>query len=121
MCFRSSTGFTIRVGRNNIQNDVLTLKNSAKTDVWLHAQEIHGSHVIISCAGTQPDEGTLMEAAALAAYYSQARDSGKVPVCYTLVKHVKKPNGARPGMVIYTDYKTIYAEPSEELVNRLKA
>lgn len=120
MCFKSSTGLTIRVGRNNTQNDALTLKNSAKTDVWLHAQEIHGSHVIISCAGTEPDETTLNEAACLAAYYSQARSSGKVPVCYTLVKHVKKPNGARPGMVIYTDYKTINAEPDESLVNKLK-
>lgn len=121
MCFKSSTGFAIRVGRNNTQNDVLTMKNSAKTDIWLHAQEIHGSHVIISCAGTEPDGETVKEAACLAAYYSQARGSGKVPVCYTLVKHVKKPNGARPGMVIYTDYKTIYAEPDEALVNKLKA
>jgi predicted ribosome quality control (RQC) complex YloA/Tae2 family protein len=118
--FQSSTGFTILVGRNNIQNETLTHKTAFKTDIWLHAQKIPGSHVIVSTNGRSPDDATLNEAAALAAYYSQARESKKVPVDYTLVKHVKKIPGGRPGMVTYTDYKTIIAEPSEELVKRLK-
>ena len=103
-----------------MQNDRLTLKTALKSDVWLHAQKIHGAHVIISCGGNGPDETTLYEAAAIAAYYSEARRDGKVLVDYTQVKHVKKPPGGRPGMVIYTDYKTISAVPDEELVNRLK-
>ncbi len=115
MVFTSSSGLTIRVGRNNVQNDALTLKNSSKTDLWLHANEIPGSHVIISCEGKEPDEKSILEAASLAAYYSQGRDSGKVPVSYTLVKYVKKPNGAKPGMVIYTNYKTIAVEPKNKI------
>lgn len=118
--FQSSTGNIIHVGRNNIQNETLTHKTAFKTDIWLHAQKIPGSHVIISTNGQGPDSETLNEAAALAAYYSQARESKKIPVDYTLVKHVKKISGGRPGMVTYTDYKTIIAEPSEELVKRLK-
>jgi predicted ribosome quality control (RQC) complex YloA/Tae2 family protein len=120
MKFVSSSGFEIRVGRNNSQNDELTLKSSAKTDVWLHTQKIHGSHVVISCGGRTPDDVTLTEAASLAALYSQGASSGKVPVDYTLIKFVKKPNGARPGMVIYTDYKTIFAAPDSELAEKLK-
>ncbi|MGM9521366.1 MAG: NFACT family protein [Oscillospiraceae bacterium] len=120
MRFKSDSGFYIHVGRNNTQNDALTLKNSAKTDLWLHAQKIHGSHVVVSCNGESPDERTVMQAASLAAYFSQGRDSGKVPVDYTLVKFVKKPNGARPGMVIYTDYRTVLAEPDEQLSQRLR-
>jgi predicted ribosome quality control (RQC) complex YloA/Tae2 family protein len=120
MRFKSDTGFVIRVGRNNTQNDVLTMKSSSKTDMWLHAQKIHGSHVIISLSGETPDEVTLNQAASLAAYYSQARESSKVPVDYTLVKYVKKPNGAKPGMVIYTDYKTIVVQPDGGLAERLK-
>lgn len=118
--FKSDSDMIIRVGRNNTQNDALTLKNSSKTDMWLHVQKIHGSHVIISCAGTSPDEITLTQAASLAAYYSQAREGSKIPVDYTLVKYVKKPNGSRPGMVIYTDYKTMLAEPDAALAERLK-
>ena len=120
MRFISSTGTLIRVGRNNLENDRLTLKDSAATDVWLHAQKIHGSHAVISCAGSQPDEATLSEAASLAAWFSQGRDSGKVPVDYALVKHVKKPSGARPGMVIYTNYRTVIARPDGELCERLR-
>ena len=120
MQFESSTGFKILVGRNNIQNDKLTLKTAARSDVWLHTQKIHGAHVIISCGGVQPDDTTLSEAASIAAFYSAARSGGKTPVDYTLVKHVKKPSGARPGMVIYTDFKTIMATPDEALVNRLR-
>ena len=103
-----------------MQNDKLTLKMAARSDVWLHTQKIHGAHVIISCGGAAPDETTLYEAAAIAAYYSSARAGGKTAVDYTPVKHVKKPPGARPGMVIYTDFKTIIATPDEELIKRLR-
>jgi len=119
-CFKSSNGMLIFAGRSNIQNDKLTLKTAARTDVWLHAQKIHGAHVIISCAGSSPDEATLKEAAAIAAYYSAARSDGKVAIDYTLVKNVKKPSGGRPGMVIYNDFKTILISQDEDLVNRLR-
>ncbi len=118
--YESSTGFLIHVGKNNVQNEALTHKQAFKTDVWLHAQKIPGSHVIISTNGQTPDDTTLSEAAVLAAYYSQARESKKVPVDYTLIKYVKKIPGGRPGMVIYTDYKTIIAEPDEALIKKLK-
>ena len=111
MRFMSTDGLLIRVGRNNVQNDLLTLKNSAKTDLWLHTQKIHGSHVVVSANGGEVPESTIVEAASLAAYYSGARDATKAPVDYALVKYVKKPAGAKPGMVIYTNYKTIIAEP----------
>ncbi|MBO4913639.1 MAG: NFACT family protein [Oscillospiraceae bacterium] len=109
----SSDGLRILVGRNNAQNDQLTLKKADKRDLWFHAQKIHGSHVILCTAGAEPDERSVTEAAALAAYYSQARDSANVPVDYTQVKLVKKPAGARPGMVIYDKYHTLYAKPAE--------
>lgn len=112
MEFTSSTGMRIRVGRNNTQNDLLTLKSSFKSDIWLHTQKIHGSHVIISCEGGQPDDQTLLEAAQLAAYYSQARESQNVPVDYCPVKQVKKPAGAKPGMVVYEHYNTLYVTPA---------
>ena len=118
--FISSTGTEICVGKNNSQNDKLTTKTARRTDIWLHVQKIHGSHVIISCDGTQPDEKTLFEAATLAAYYSQGRDSGKIPVDYTQVRFVKKPSGSMPGAVIYTDYKTMLVTPDEKLVFELK-
>jgi len=118
--FTSTNGMRIYAGRNNIQNDKLTLKTASKSDIWLHAQKIHGAHVIISSAGKLPDEKTLQEAASIAAYYSAARRDLKVPVDYTPVKKVKKPSGGRPGMVIYDDYKTILTTPDEELVNRLR-
>jgi len=118
--FLSKAGIRIFAGRNNLQNDKLTLKTASKFDIWLHAQKIHGAHVIISNAGVPPDEGTLCEAASIAAYYSAARKDIKVPVDYTMVKNVKKPSGGRPGMVIYSDFKTITATPDEELANRLR-
>ncbi|MGN1002344.1 MAG: NFACT family protein [Oscillospiraceae bacterium] len=117
----SSGGMTILVGRSNTQNDTLTLKTARKGDVWLHTQKVHGSHVIIRCDGAQPDETTLLEAASLAAYHSQASHGGKVPVDYTMVRFVKKPAGALPGMVVYTDYSTILAEADEALADKLKA
>jgi len=116
LSFTSSSGIMISAGRNNVQNDKLTLKSASKSDIWLHARQIHGSHVIIHCSGTDPDEETLREAAMIAAYYSAARSSSKVPVDYTAVKNVKKPAGGRPGMVIYNEFKTIIAEPNEAYV-----
>ena len=95
MEFVSSHGLRIRVGRNNSQNDLLTLKSSFKSDLWFHTQKIHGSHVILSCEGGVPDEDSVREAACLAAYFSQARDGQNVPVDYALVKYVKKPAGAK--------------------------
>ncbi|MDO4314706.1 MAG: NFACT RNA binding domain-containing protein [Oscillospiraceae bacterium] len=117
--FRTSTGFRVLVGRNNRQNDKLTLKDADHRDLWLHTQKIHGSHVIL-CTGGQPvDDDTVVEAAKLAAYYSRARESGNVPVDYTPVKNVKKPAGARPGMVVYSTCRTVNVTPDEELVKRL--
>ena len=117
--FCSSAGLRILVGRNNRQNDRLTTKDADKRDIWLHTQKIHGSHVILCTGGAEPDEQSLMEAASLAAYFSQAQGSTKVPVDYTPVKFVKKPAGAKPGMVVYTTYQTMLADPDEELVKRL--
>ena len=117
--FRSSAGLRILVGRNNRQNDRLTTKDADKRDIWLHTQKIHGSHVILCTGGAEPDEQSLMEAASLAAYFSQAQGSTKVPVDYTPAKFVKKPAGAKPGMVVYTTYQTMLADPDEELVKRL--
>ena len=117
--FRSSAGLRILVGRNNRQNDRLTTKDADKRDIWLHTQKIHGSHVILCTGGAEPDEQSLMEAASLAAYFSQAQGSTKVPVDYTPVKFVKKPAGVKPGMVVYTTYQTMLADPDEELVKHL--
>ncbi len=111
--YRSSEGFAILVGRNNRQNDILTLKTAAKTDIWLHTKDIHGSHVIIRCDGKTPDDATILEAARLAAFHSKARESSNVPVDYTLVKNVSKPAGAKPGMVIYVKNKTVFVDPAE--------
>lgn len=109
--FTSSTGFTILVGRNNKQNDKLTLKTASKNDIWLHTKDIHGTHTIILTEGKEVDSTTLQEAAQLAAYHSKARNSAQVPVDYTLVKNVSKPSGAKPGMVIYVKNKTLYVTP----------
>ena len=117
--FRTSAGLRVLVGRSNRQNDRLTTKDADKRDLWLHTQKIHGSHVILCTGGAEPDEQSLLEAASLAAYFSQAQGSAKVPVDYTPVKFVKKPAGARPGMVVYTTYQTMLADPDESLVKRL--
>ena len=110
LVFVSDDGFEILVGRSNIQNDELTTKTARRTDIWLHTKNVHGSHVVIRCDGREVPERTLMQAASLAVYYSQGRDAGKIPVDYTMVRNVKKPSGALPGKVIYTDYKTVMAE-----------
>ena len=107
----SKNGYCILVGRNNLQNDELTTKTAAKSDLWFHTKNIHGSHVILITNGTQPDDDTIIYAATLAAFYSKAKNSNQVPVDYTPVKFVKKPSGAKPGMVIYTTNQTIFANP----------
>ena len=118
--FVSDDGFEILVGRSNVQNDELTTKLARRTDYWLHTQKVHGSHVIVRCDGTAPPDSTLEQAASLAVYYSQGRGGGKIPVDYTMIRFVRKPSGALPGKVIYTDYRTLLAESEEALVQRLK-
>lgn len=120
MKFISSNGYEILVGRNNKQNDKLTCKTADKTDIWLHTKEITGSHTIIRCNGENPPENTILEAAIIAAYHSKGRNSSQVPVDFTLIKNVKKPTGAKPGMVIFTSNQTLYVTPDEELVEKLK-
>ncbi len=118
--YRSSDGYKISVGRNNRQNDQLTLKTAEKTDIWLHVKDFTGSHVIISALGGEVPERTIEEAALIAAYNSSARNSSLVPVDYTLVRYVKKPSGGKPGMVIFTNQKTLYVTPDEETVEALR-
>ena len=120
MEFRSTAGLTILVGKNNSQNDRLTLKDADKRDLWLHVQKLHGSHVILKTGGTEPDPQSLTEAAMLAAYFSQGKDSGQVPVDYTPVRVVKKPAGAKPGFVVYNTYNTLYVTPDGDTVKALR-
>ena len=116
--FQTSGGLEVLVGRSNVQNDQLT-KKADKRDYWFHTQHIHGSHVILRCAGLMPSDEDLREAAMLAAYFSQAKESSGVPVDYCPVKFVKKPAGARPGMVTYDNYRTLYVTPEEGLAKKL--
>lgn len=118
--FISSDGYEILVGRNNKQNDRLTLKDSDRTDIWLHTQKITGSHTVIKCRGETPPDRTIEEASIIAAFHSSAKNSSTVPVDYTEIRFVKKPNGAKPGMVIFTNYHTVFVTPDEELVERLR-
>ena len=120
MHYISSDGFSIYVGKSNLQNDALTLRFAQSNDIWLHTKEIPGSHVIIQTNGAAVPDTTLLEAAHIAAYFSKAKESSQVPVDYTLRKYVKKPNGAKPGMVIYETNKTIYVTPSEDIVQNIK-
>ncbi len=117
--FMSSDGFKILVGRNNIQNDILTLKTAKNYDMWLHIQKYAGSHTIIIADKKVITDTAIFEAASIAAYYSKAQNSSSVAVDYTLVKNVKKPTGAKPGKVIYNTYNTIYVTPQKELVEKL--
>ncbi len=110
--FVSKSGLKIYVGRNNIQNDRLTLKTAKNYDLWFHAKDIPGAHTVISTCGETPDDETILYAAQLAAYHSRARESGKAPVDFTLIKYVSKPQGAKPGMVIYKNQKTLFVKPS---------
>lgn len=118
--FHSSDGYQIFVGKNNKQNDYLTLKIAREDDVWMHAKHIPGAHVIIRTGGKELPSTTLEEAAGLAAFFSKGRGSKSVQVDYTLKKHVHKPRGARPGSVVYERHKTIIASPDEEAAERLK-
>jgi len=116
--FTSSEGVPIYVGKNNTQNEFLTNRLAHPDDTWLHTKNIPGSHVVIR--GGKFGEKTLLEAAQLAAYFSQARESSRVPVDYTFIRHVRKPNGAKPGFVIYDHQKTIFVTPDKETIDRLK-
>jgi predicted ribosome quality control (RQC) complex YloA/Tae2 family protein len=116
--FISSEGYTIYVGKNHTQNDYLTKRLAKNSDTWLHTKDIPGSHVVI--AGEGFGEQTLKEAAMLAAYYSKGRYSSSVPVDYTLIRHVHKPSGSKPGFVIYDNQKTLYVTPDEEIIKGLK-
>ena len=121
MEFVSSDGYEIFVGKNNKQNDYVTLKIARSTDIWLHTKNIHGSHAIIKTGGDENvPERTIFEAALIAAYYSKGRNSANVSVDYTAVKNVKKPSGAKPGMVIYVNNKTAVVTPDEKIVESLK-
>ena len=121
MEFVSSDGYTILVGRNNKQNDELTIRTAYSTDMWLHTKNIPGSHVIIRTGGTgEVPDNTLVEAATIAAYFSKAQKATGVPVDYTLVKNIRKPNGSKPGFVIYETNYTVFVTPDERLVERLK-
>ncbi|MDR9852802.1 NFACT RNA binding domain-containing protein [Paenibacillus sp. VCA1] len=115
--FTSSEGIEIYVGKNNLQNEYLTNKLASSGDTWLHTKDIPGSHVVIR--GGEYGDATLEEAAMLAAYYSQAKESSSVPVDYTLIRHVHKPNGAKPGFVIYDHQKTLVITPDEKRIKSL--
>ena len=114
MRFTTSDGFTVLVGRNNRQNDRLTLKTANNNDIWFHTKNIPGSHTVLVTEGKEPTETAMVEAAQLAAPHSRAKDSAQVPVDYTQIRYVSKPQGAKPGMVIYVNYKTIYVTPGRE-------
>lgn len=116
MRFESTDGYPIYVGRNNRQNDELTFKLARKDDLWLHAQKVHGSHVIISCGGTTPPDDTVTQAAQLAAYYAESTVGQNIPVDVTPVKQVKKAPGNKPGMVIYHSYRTVIVNPYKDIV-----
>lgn len=117
LCYTSSEGISIYVGKNNTQNDYVTNRLGQPSDTWLHTKDIPGSHVLIRSADF--GETTLLEAAALAAYYSKARASSNVPVDYTLIRNVRKPNGAKPGFVTYEGQKTLFVTPDESVIQAL--
>lgn len=118
--YKSSDGFTVLVGRNNHQNDQLSLKFAEKSDIWLHTQSMTGSHVLIVTDGETPPDRTIEEAAVIAAVNSRGRNSTLVPVDYCLAKFVKKPSGAKPGKVIFTNYQTAFVKPDAELEQQLR-
>lgn len=120
MKYISSKGNMIMVGKNNKQNDYLTLRLADNEDIWFHTKDIPGSHVLLKCAGKNVEELEILEAATLAAYYSKAKLSQNVPVDYTIKKNVKKPSGAKPGLVIYEKNKTIHVTPSDEEKAKIK-
>lgn len=119
LTFKAKDGTQILVGRNNSQNDHLSLHDAQKSDYWLHTKNIPGSHVIIK--NSNPSEETLIEAAMIAAYYSKSRHSAQVPVDYVPVKKLKKPKGSKPGFVTFTGQKTLFVTPNETLIDHLKS
>lgn len=118
--FSSSEGFTILVGKNNRLNDWLTMKVAKDHDLWLHVKDLPGSHVIVQTDGKKVPENTLLEAATLAAYYSKGKYSSNIAVDWTYKKNVRKPSGAKPGMVIYENHQTIYVTPEEKIIEKIK-
>ncbi len=118
--YRTSDGFSVWAGKNNLQNDLLSMKTAYKSDIWFHTQKIHGSHVILVADGRQPTDTAMTEAAMIAAFHSKARHSSLVPVDYTEVRNLKKPNGSKPGFVIYHVYQTAYVTPDEEKIQSLR-
>lgn len=114
----ATDGTSIFVGKNNKQNEYLTMKLAHRDELWFHTKDIPGSHVIIR--SKEPNEETILEAAQLAAYFSKSQSSSSVPVDYTKVRHVKKPNGSKPGFVIYDNQKTVYVTPDKSVVEKLK-
>ena len=121
MRFETDDGYTVLVGRNNVQNERLSLKTAHGNDMWLHTQQLPGSHVIICAKEGEVSDLSIEQAASIAAYFSKARGGSLVPVDYTRVKALKKPNGSKPGKVIYHEYYTIIVKPDKELVERLRA
>ena len=113
--FTTSDGFKVLVGRNNTQNDKLTFKTAKNYDMWLHTQSFAGSHTIIVSDNREITDTAILEAARIAARFSSSGEAKKIPVDYTLVKNIKKPNGARPGYVIYHIYNTILVEPNMDI------
>ena len=120
MEFRSTDGFRILVGRNNRENDLLTLKQARKSDLWFHTKNIPGSHVVLFLDGKKATRQAVSEAAMLAACFSRGRDSSNVAVDFTEIRHVSKPQGSKPGMVIYVDNKTVFAVPDKEAAENLR-
>lgn len=120
MEYESTEGFKIFVGRNNVMNDKLTLKTAKNYDLWFHVKDTAGSHVVVQNDGREFTDKVIREAALLASYNSKAGHSSNVPVDYTIIKNVKKPAGAKPGMVIYDDYKTEFVTPNMEEIERIK-
>ena len=118
--YRTTDGFSVWAGKNNLQNDLLSLKTAFKSDIWFHTQKAHGSHVILVLDGKTPTDQAMTEAAMIAAYHSKARTSSLVPVDYTEVRNLKKPNGAKPGFVIYHVYQTAYVTPDEAKIESLR-
>jgi predicted ribosome quality control (RQC) complex YloA/Tae2 family protein len=118
--FRTSGGFEVLCGKNNIQNEYITFKLASKKDIWLHVKGMPGSHVVLLCGGKEPSDQDLTEAATIAATYSKAAEGVPAPVDYTQVKNVKKPPGTKPGYVTYKTNRTAYVVPDQELCEKLK-
>lgn len=120
LCFRASDGQRIFVGKNNVQNDFLTFHSADKNDLWFHVEKFHGSHVILETGDKKATEKSIQEAAELAACFSQARETGTVPVNYTTIANVRKPAGARPGMVVFKHYQTIFVSSDLKIASKLQ-